>query len=241
MANRSSISLVPLCVPAGWKVDHNSFFAINISEDSEYTQKTAKYLVEDLIYIHSYHIDQARNQTFHLDLGWYPDMDLSGQYRLTIAEGDSSDILETFLSRIYEEVASKIDFWLNKLQAQNNQNLEFHKIIPLRITSGWFVQINELTDEKTAHKSPTDRTILLLTKEYPSGSFISISLKEIYHASSNTFSLTISRDKQDIPIKTHECNTKEETIPIIEQWMEISHNIGVSSPKAELLAPDYRA
>jgi hypothetical protein len=47
-----------------------------------------------------------------LDLGWYPDADPRGAYRLTLIHGDWNHVVGTFVSRNRAEIASAVEHWL---------------------------------------------------------------------------------------------------------------------------------
>jgi len=241
MADQSPFRLVPLRVPGGWKVDHNSFFAVDTQVDSEYHQIIAKYLVEDLAYIHN--LDQSVDQMIHIELGWYPDMDLSGKYRLNIVRGNDT-VLDVFVSESYEDIASRITYWFDEIQKQSGGRDDAHKLMPLRISSGWSVQTNRLMSDVFCQDAGDleSQKILLLVKEYPQGRFIFVSLDQSLNISGQViYTLAITRDKQDEPIKTYESTDKEEISLIVEQWMEVAHRIGMYGVNTELLAPAQRS
>jgi hypothetical protein len=70
--------LQPLRIPAGWRVDYNEFYAI------EAASETRDHLKEDLFQA----THTAGNRM--LDLGWYPEADPDGAFRLCLHAGDFS-------------------------------------------------------------------------------------------------------------------------------------------------------
>jgi RNA:NAD 2'-phosphotransferase (TPT1/KptA family) len=116
--------------------------------------------------------------------------------------------------------------------------------MPLLISSGWSVQVNRLMSDVFCQDASDleSQKILLLVKEYPQGRFIFVSLEQSLNISGQvTYTLAITRDKQDEPIKTYKSTDKEEMSLIVEQWMEVAHRIGIHGLNTELLAPARRS
>ena len=69
--------LVPLRIPAGWTVVTNAF--VDIEDPGALTKdEQAAYLAQDLL--------QLRAGNLILDVGWTPDGDPAGRYRLELVE-----------------------------------------------------------------------------------------------------------------------------------------------------------
>lgn len=98
--------LQPLRIPAGWTVKYNTFSEYDPEKDgAEYSYE----LQEDLL--------QLANKNLLIDLGWYPNGDVDGSYKLFLVDmnGDRPfDMpLESFCSKSRQEVIYKIEYWTN--------------------------------------------------------------------------------------------------------------------------------
>jgi len=104
--------LVPLKIPGGWAVIHNSFgdedpVLLNgaIVNDEFYN--------EDLLSIERLHFngtDWVMAQNGHvLDLGWYPESAPQGCYRLALLRGDWNNVVVRFESREREKIRAVIE------------------------------------------------------------------------------------------------------------------------------------
>jgi uncharacterized protein YoaH (UPF0181 family) len=83
--------LVPLRVPAGWLVQHNTFVEF-LADHPPTADDYLSYCTEDLLQMRScklfdgaWHVDP---EGFVVDLGWYPDGEPSGTYRLIVVRPD---------------------------------------------------------------------------------------------------------------------------------------------------------
>ena len=76
--------LVALRIPAGWCVVTNAFAEIDDPHALTEEERRA-HLAQDLL--------QMRAGELILDLGWMPEGDPEGRYRLELARGDGSDSL----------------------------------------------------------------------------------------------------------------------------------------------------
>lgn len=110
-------NLQPLRIPPGWE------FVLNKLENLEpetLTKDDRRWLfsfVEDILYLYS-KPKQKRNkktieQTIGIDLGWYPDGQPDGHFRLiAILDNHWENPLLEFTSRRKEEVVKTLERWL---------------------------------------------------------------------------------------------------------------------------------
>lgn len=94
----------PLRLLGGWTVEFNNFFDCEPDNCNEFSD----YFVEDLL--------QLTNSKFKLilDLGWYPNNDISGVYRMfLIKDYNWEKPLEYFESRNTKAIVDKIEYWTN--------------------------------------------------------------------------------------------------------------------------------
>lgn len=98
-----NISLQPIRIPAGWNVAYNGFGEIDPSE--ELSEESLSYFREDLLQL------TCERQGLLLDLGWYPDGDISaGTYRIVVHVGDfRGQCLHTFASRERLTIVAEIE------------------------------------------------------------------------------------------------------------------------------------
>jgi hypothetical protein len=81
---RVSRRLVPLRIPSGWTVVFNAFVEIEDARALDEAEREAL-LSQDLL--------QLRAGDLILDLGWGPEGDAGGRYRLELARGDWDETL----------------------------------------------------------------------------------------------------------------------------------------------------
>lgn len=114
--------LMPLKVPAGWAVTYNKFLDwVPFSQDeidrsTSFTEDVLQIVKLDLI-DGNYIIPKKH---ILIDLGWYPDCDIKGEYTLecAIIDPDSQSLWNTltkFSSRDAELIKSTIEDWLCRL------------------------------------------------------------------------------------------------------------------------------
>jgi hypothetical protein len=112
------IQLNPLKLTDEWVVHWNHFYEINTST---YTDGSFPYqieLQEDIFYFEN----QSRRR--YLDLGWYPEGEAHGQYRLILIEMDDdqdkeienwNNPLVSFSSRDNKEIKNKVNELLQQV------------------------------------------------------------------------------------------------------------------------------
>lgn len=98
--------LQPLRIPFGWTVQYNNFSEYDLEKDGE---KYRFELVEDLL--------QLKNHNLLIDLGWYPSMDVTGEYVLYLVDTKKDRPfecpIEVFHTRVKAEIIAKLEYWIN--------------------------------------------------------------------------------------------------------------------------------
>ena len=127
------VKLIPLRIPQGWTVLENSFYddeEIIIGKDGWIENYLAH--KEDILCIQKstynnekgYFIDM---DNYTIDLGWYPDMDPKGAYKLVLLKSSWDNRLLEFKSKDKEEIKRVLEACLDHLS-----HLEFDKSEILR-------------------------------------------------------------------------------------------------------------
>ena len=106
--NRLS-TLQPLRIPTGWKIAYNGFLEIEPTSLAE----------NDIVWIH-FNQDMLQlkfeRRELLVDLGWYPDADINGTFRLVVIKHTEwEDPLEVFESRSKKEIVEKIEIILEDI------------------------------------------------------------------------------------------------------------------------------
>lgn len=104
--------LVPLRIPSTWAVIYNAFGDEDpVVRDGAITNFGS--FGEDLLSIERLQFNGADWVTvpdgYILDLGWYPDADPAGQYRLTLIRGDWDHVVGRFASRNRGEIRAAVE------------------------------------------------------------------------------------------------------------------------------------
>jgi hypothetical protein len=106
-----SNKLVPLTIPTGWAVIHNSFG----DEDpvvSDGSIINDEFYNEDLLSIEPIQFNGTNWVTdrngYAFDLGWYPEADPEGCYRLILLRGDWNNIVVQFETKKRHEISQVI-------------------------------------------------------------------------------------------------------------------------------------
>lgn len=94
------LNLMQLKIPAGYAVTYNKFYDVDpvLSADSNYFIENWGFFTEDLLQIVKMKINNGkwfipeREDTILFDLGWYPDSDINGHYRLELVDGEWNEI-----------------------------------------------------------------------------------------------------------------------------------------------------
>ena len=77
------IKLQPLRIPAGWKVNYNKFFDIEPSDLQENDINWIDF-TEDILQMEY----KYKDIYIIIDLGWYPDIDPNGNFRLVVVKDE---------------------------------------------------------------------------------------------------------------------------------------------------------
>ena len=115
--DKSWTSLQPLRIPGGWNVMFNQFASLDPETLPPDDRRWLFFFVEDILYIYTDHTrkrnKQVETQRLAIDLGWYPDGDPEGAFRLeAILDEDWENPLLTFESRSRQEIVDTIECWL---------------------------------------------------------------------------------------------------------------------------------
>ncbi|MCR2806074.1 hypothetical protein [Paenibacillus soyae] len=109
-----SLKLVPLRISSGWRVTYNEFFEADPDSFVDENHKHAWEFKEDLL-----QLDHDRKRT--LDLGWYPEFNPKGKYRLVLIDSEDKEQpdwenpLYVFETRNFKEIIEKVEFVLNEV------------------------------------------------------------------------------------------------------------------------------
>ena len=114
----------PLRIPGGWTVLYNKLEDLEPEELPPDDRGWLFSFNEDILHIYTTarrkRNKQVETQKLVLDLGWYPDGDPSGSFRLeAILNDDWINPLLTFSSRSKQESVDTLEYWL------------FHEFMPL--------------------------------------------------------------------------------------------------------------
>lgn len=114
----------PLRIPGGWTVLYNKLEDLEPEELPPDDRGWLFSFNEDIFHIYTTarrkRNKQVETQKLVLDLGWYPDGDPSGSFRLeAILNDDWINPLLTFSSRSKQEIVDTLEYWL------------FHEFMPL--------------------------------------------------------------------------------------------------------------
>ena len=106
MITIKTFELQPLRIPAGWFVSYNMFSEYDPDTDGE---EYCFELCEDML--------QLKNENLLIDLGWYPEGDIKGYYKLflvdTTKEFPFETPLQVFSSNSKKEIIKMIEYWTN--------------------------------------------------------------------------------------------------------------------------------
>ena len=104
-----------VCSPCGWTVSYNKLSILDPEALPEGDRRWLDF-TEDILQL-SAHRRRRRNrrqeeQTLVLDLGWYPDSDPAGCFRLAAVLDGDEDPLLVFSSRSRAEIVERLERWL---------------------------------------------------------------------------------------------------------------------------------
>lgn len=103
-------NLYPIRVPlSNWRFIYNKLQILEPDEMSADQDAWDSVLTQDILNMRS----ERGEQTVILDLGWYPDGEPSGQYRLiALLDEDYLNPILEFTSRSTKEVVDTLELWL---------------------------------------------------------------------------------------------------------------------------------
>lgn len=220
MANKDDIKLMPLCIPPEWEITWNCFFQISIEDAKKREGSWNSYFTEDLLLIKSF------DQNIIIDLGWLPDMDLSGQYKLYIYKQEEEEPFIVFESRFYAEILEGINNFLGKYKNEEEESVK-EKLVPIRIPTGWKIQLNYWTRNllKVEYNHVTKQetvaqTIFHAVKKIHG--WVHITVQYLYEQTS-TFRLIINREDDSSYYKCVDIIDEEVALAVLEQWLEMAY------------------
>lgn len=114
-------NLMPLKIPQGWAITYNKLMDVMPIKGKEEEIDNWEYFTEDLLQIVKLSIKNGKyfipNQHFLIDLGWYPDSLINGEYKLVLvwlnleAENKWEEIAN-FSSQDRFAIRDKLESWL---------------------------------------------------------------------------------------------------------------------------------
>lgn len=117
--NVTYLNLQPLRIPPNWTMKLNKLEDIDPETLPLDDENWLFAFNEDILFLESKisrkQGDQTEEQTFIIDLGWYPDGDPSGNFILqAVLNNDWNDPLMKFSSRNKDEIVKTLEKWLWK-------------------------------------------------------------------------------------------------------------------------------
>ena len=108
------VQLQALRIPTGWTVIWNQFYEVEPDADIEIAGlpdgDVWELFLQDLLQL------QNGNRKLLLDLGWVPEANPQGRYKLTLVENeDWIHPVATYESRDKDDIVEQIDLWLIKI------------------------------------------------------------------------------------------------------------------------------
>lgn len=110
-------NLQPLRIPSNWTVLQHQLMNIEPQELNKNDDKWLTMFVEDILQIER-HLKRKSNkkveqQKLVIDLGWYPDSEPSGNFRLVAILNNNWEFpLLQFTSRSKKEILETLEYWL---------------------------------------------------------------------------------------------------------------------------------
>lgn len=203
---------VPLGIPAGFQVAWNTFYDIRLEAAREHADKCHKYFTEDMLLL------KKTDGSKSLDLGWDPDLDLSGKYLLSHSNRE-----EAYYEFQSEDILAVIDSIHETLSIWKDDNEpEADKLVPLRIAAGWEIQYNRWI--KTGRffadslKDDVKEQLLFRAVKHNVGCI------KIHYRDQQVpiYELSFQADAED-KIKIMEFQEEEKAVAVLEDWLEHAH------------------
>jgi hypothetical protein len=124
-----TFTLIPLRIPSGWAILYNNgFFEEEMKVENGVIKNFLAYK-EDILHISQIEYQEQKGYvlnsptSYALDLGWYPDSDPNGEYKLTFLKSDWTNILYEYKSKDKNEIKGKIELLLQLANLNNESNL----------------------------------------------------------------------------------------------------------------------
>ena len=126
------MELMPLKIPSGYAVCYNEFYDIDpeISQDEDELLKNWEYFTEDILQIRKMIIKNGEwisnpDVGYIIDLGWYQDGNINGEYdlKLAILKDKEWNIIKEFKSRNRFKIRDTIEEWM-KLYIKENREIK---------------------------------------------------------------------------------------------------------------------
>lgn len=128
--------LIRMSIPRGWAVLDNKFYDVDsqMTDDSDFIINWYEGFIEDVLWIQETQLTEKgkfvipETNHFNLDIGWYPDSRIDGEYCATLSWCSTQELigLETFRSKNRFEIRDKIEFWMGDIN--ENRRLYLNKI-----------------------------------------------------------------------------------------------------------------
>ena len=108
------MTLMPLRIPGGWLVVKNAFLDVS-PEIVNGRISPPGVFVQDILSIERRIAGQPppSDRHFIIDLGWYPDEDPNGGFRLAVLLSNWDNVLKSIESRDREIIRSTLERWLD--------------------------------------------------------------------------------------------------------------------------------
>lgn len=113
MSEQAWTHIQPLRIPGGWTVAFNKLETAEPEEVSPEDRRWLGCFTEDILYMYTDLGTEHRKQKLAVDLGWYPDGEPDGCFRLVaVLNDDWANPLLTFSSRSKNDVVNELEKWL---------------------------------------------------------------------------------------------------------------------------------
>ncbi len=109
--------LYPIRIPAGWSLIFHKLEMLEPDEIDKEDRAWLFHFVQDILYMEKKYCyrenKQQKEQVIGIDLGWYPDGDPEGAYRLfAVLDHNWEEPILEYTSRSTREIVDIIEFWL---------------------------------------------------------------------------------------------------------------------------------
>ncbi|ENQ3106209.1 hypothetical protein ACEOWJ_002215 [Bacillus cereus] len=208
-----------LRIPATWFIVHNNFMEMNPEELNVDDKKGWSYFTVDLLQV-KHQVDDII-----LDVGWYPEMDPKGSYKLQLVkDGNWQNPVEVFYSKNREEVVKVIEALLWKVKALPIF-AHMPKFQSLRIPELWSVTYNGFLEINPEELEKGDKIWLSFTQDLLQLEFTQkdIILDVGWYPEGDPdgmYGLELIKNKNwHEPLETFDTRNKEEVVQAIEMLL----------------------